>query len=269
MSLARIALRIAAVEALKGRTLVGENVLDTPNGALDIQADGSLRTGEERPFVAVYTTSGKAEGITGRSLLENGACEIVFDIGVSSAMLDTNEEGETVIVGINIPASDRNQEFFLDIVQRQICDALTDPDNAWADIYRGLHYRVMRIEFAGARSADDAQKLAGHQMRITVELIDDPLNGEMPDPESPFMSFLGAMEASDNPEYVEQAAKIRALLNGSPLSWQAIQRRHGMTGAEMQAMGHLPLFVEDDGSVPGMETGTIEVAGLNVVEVGS
>ncbi|SMD18140.1 hypothetical protein [Rhizobium sp. RU36D] len=269
MSLARIALRIAAVEALKGRTLVGENVLDTPNGALDIQADGSLRTGEERPFVAVYTPSGKAEGMTGRSLVENGACEIVFDIGVSSAMLDTNDQGETVIIGINIPASDSSQEFFLDIVQRQICDALTDPENAWADIYRGLHYRVLRIEFAGARSADDAQKLAGHQMRITVELIDDPLKGELPDQASPFMSFLGAMEASGNEEYVKQAAKIRALLAGSPLSWQSVQRRHGMTSDEMRAMGHLPLAVIDDGETPDMQLGTIEVAGLNVIEVGS
>lgn len=39
MSLARIALRIAAVEALKGKTLVGDNVLDSPNGALDVQAE--------------------------------------------------------------------------------------------------------------------------------------------------------------------------------------------------------------------------------------
>ena len=84
MSLCRVALRISAVEAIKGRTLVGGNVLDTPNGALDIQADGSLRTDEEKPFIAVYTDQGKAEGVTGRSLVENGLCDVVFETGVLS-----------------------------------------------------------------------------------------------------------------------------------------------------------------------------------------
>ncbi|MBO9125462.1 MULTISPECIES: hypothetical protein [unclassified Rhizobium] len=237
MSLMRIALRIAAVEALKGRTLVGNNVLDTPNGALDIQADGSLRTEEDRPFVSVYTDQGKAEGTAGRSLTENGLCDIIFEMGISSAMLEIDEQTEeTVLVGINIPGSDRNREFYLDIVQRQVGDALNDPSNAWADIYRGLHHRIVKIEYAGARNTEDGQRLAGHQMRLTVELGDEPEKGVALDERSAFMRFLVALDASEDRSYQAQAAMMRGLIGGVSEEWDAVQRRNGMTVAELAAL---------------------------------
>ena len=268
MSLTRIALRIAAVEAIKGKTLVGDRVLDTPNGAMGIQADGRLRTKEEKPFVSVYTDQGRAENIKGRSLTENGLCDIIFEIGVSSAMLDLDEEtGALALVGINIPASDRNQEFFLDIVQRQICDALSDPQNPWADIYRGLHYRIVKIEFAGARSADDGQRLAGHQLRLTVDLADDPVAGEPLDPRTPFMRFLTALEGVDDRSYAEQAATMRVLVSGSVDERLRLQRRHGMTSAELDALGYEAPILTDDGSAPEIETVDIDVDGLPTVRV--
>lgn len=241
MSLMRIALRIAAVEALKGRTLVGANVLDTPNGALDIQADGSLRTEEEKPFVSVYTDKGGTEGVAGRSMTENGLCELIFEVGISSAMLQVDEDTEeTVIVGINIPGSDRNREFFLDIVQRQIADALTDPDNEWADIYRGLHHRIVKIDTAGARNTDDGQRLAGHQTKLTVALGDEPEIGVGLDPSCAFARFLDALDASEDRSYNGQAAILRGLIVGSGSEWEMIQRRNGLTTAEVEILDYIP-----------------------------
>ncbi|MCM2396191.1 hypothetical protein NBH19_08880 [Rhizobium sp. S95] len=268
MSLARIALRIAAVEALKGRTLVGDHVLDTPNGALDIQADGRLRTEEEKPFVSVFTDLGRADGITGRSLIENGDCDIVFEIGVSSAMLHRDDEtGASHMVGINIPASDGNREFFLDIVQRQICDALTDPDNSWAEIYRSLHHGILKIEFAGARTSEDSQRLAGHQMKLTVSLINDPLRGDELEQGTPFAEFLTALDASENASYLKQAAQIRGMLSGVDPDWKYIRRRHGMTAAEAETLGHAPLALTPDGDETDFTAARIEIDGLGVFEV--
>lgn len=266
MSLTRIALRIAAVEALKGRTLVGNNVLDTPNGALDIQADGTLRSDKDKPFISVFTDQGKVERVTGRSLTENGMCDIIFEMGVSLAMLETDDDtGATTIVGINIPASDRNQEFFLDIVQRQICDALTDPLNPWADLYRSLHYRIVKIEFAGARNADDGQRLAGHQMRLTVELADDPVAGEPLSADTPFMKFLTALEGLDG--YAAQAATLRAFVTGSIDDRQRLQRRHGLTAAELDALGHEAPVLAEDGTFAEVTVIDIEIDGLTPITV--
>jgi hypothetical protein len=264
MSLCRVALRISAVEAIKGRTLVGGNVLDTPNGALDIQADGSLRTDEEKPFIAVYTDQGKAEGVTGRSLVENGLCDVVFETGVSMAMVETDPDtGVSSLVGVGVPASDSSFEFLLDVVERQIIDALNDPDNSWAEIYRGLHDSVIKIEFAGARNSDDGQRLAGHQKRITVRLVDEPFGGELV-PDAPFSRFLDALEASGNASYVEMAATMRAVLSGSQDDLQKLRRKHGLTQDEATALGLTALA--DDGE----EAGTLTVEGpVSVVEVGA
>lgn len=268
MSLARIALRTAAVEALKGQTLVGDRVLDSPNGAIDVAADGSFRTDEDRPFISVYTDVGKVENVTGRSLTENGLCDIVFEMAVSMAMLETNKQtGVTTMIGIAIPASDRAFEFQLDIVQRQIFDALNDPDNVWANIYRGLQGRVRKIEFAGARNTEDGQRLAGHQIRLTVELIDDPVKGEALDPNCAFLRLLDAMEASGDAIYLEQAQKMRSLISGTNEPWETLQRRHGMTADELLALGHGPLAQDEDRATPEMGPGTIEVDGSDPVTV--
>lgn len=260
MSLARIALRIAAVEAIRGRTLVGDRVLDSPNGALDVQADGALRSGEEKPFVCVYTDAGKVEKVTERQLNGNGTCDIIFEMGISQAMTELNKStGETTLVGIGVPASDRALEFYLDVVQRQIFDALSDTENAWADIYRGLHYGVRQIEYVGARSTGDGQKLAGHQVRLTVDLIDDPIKGEELDPQAPFIRFLEALEASCDKVYLKQALTIRSLIIGENEPWEAIQRRHAKTNEELLAVGLGPIDGDEERATPELTQGNLEL----------
>lgn len=262
MSIARIALRIAAVQALKGRTLVGENVLDSPNAALDVQADGTLRSGEDTPFISVFTDTGSADGITGRSLIDNGSCVLVLEAGISQAMtqLDT-ETGARTLIGVNIPAADENVEFFLDMVQRQVIDALTDPDNAWAEIYRSLHYRVTKIEVGGKRNADDGQRLAGHQTRITLDLVEDPVRGEPLEADSPLGQFFAAMEATGNSIYQVQAQTMQAILGGNDPDWKVLQRRHGMTASELLALGRGPVEGDEDRDTQEFETGAYEIEG--------
>ncbi|WP_203566182.1 hypothetical protein [Aurantimonas aggregata] len=263
MSLARIALRIAAVEAIKGHTLVGSKVLDSPNGALDIAADGTMRTDEDRPFVSVYTDNGTVEGMTGRSLVDNGSCVLVIEAGISMAMTETDEQtGVSQIVGVAIPASDQNFEFFLDLVQRQIIDALSDPDNEWAEIYRGLHYRVTKVEIGGKRNSDDGQRLAGHQTRITVDLIDDPVRGEPIDPGTPLARFFAMLDASADPVYQAQAQAMLDIVGGSDPDWKILQRRHGMTAAELLALGRGPIAQDELRETPEFIVGAVEVDGV-------
>jgi hypothetical protein len=260
MSLVRIAERICAVEALKGRTLVEGNVLDSPNGALDVQADGSMRTDAEKPFIAIYTDRGQAEGVMHRGLYENGLCDIVFEIGISTPMVETDQKtGASVIVGIGIPASDQGFEFFLDIVQRQIIDVLNDPDNEWSEIYRGLHSQVLKTEYVGARNTDDGQRLAGHQLRKTVRLVDDPYGAELT-PGAPFTRFLEKIEASADPVYVSQAAAIRALFGGDSEPLSVVRRGLGFTQSEIEALG-LSNLGGSDGEP--FENASINVEGMD------
>lgn len=269
MSLARIALRIAAVEALKGRTLVDANVLDSPNGALDVQEDGSITSGiKDRPFISVFTDTGSAEGMTGRSLIENGSCALVIEAGLSVAMTEKDEEtGVARLIGVNIPPTDRNLEFYLDIVQRQVLDALSDPDNEWAEIYRGLHYRVTKVEIGGKRNTDDGQRLAGHQTRITLDLIDDPVFGEPLDSGAPLARFFARLQTSSDPIYQTQAATMLDLVGGTDPEWKTLQRRHGMTASELLAIGRGPIEQDGDRATPEMEDADVELGNSHPVTV--
>ncbi|MBB3996882.1 hypothetical protein [Aureimonas pseudogalii] len=252
MSIARIALRIAAVEAIKGRTDVGTNVLDSPNGALDIQANGELRTEEDKPFVSVFTDEGVAESISGRGLLENGVCVLVIEAGISVAMTQTNDLGESVLA-IGVPASDRGFEFTLGLLHRQVCDALMDPDNPWGEIWRGLANRIIKIEVGSKRTSTDGQRLAGHQARIWVDLVNDPARGEPIDPAAPIGQFLTALAASEDPDNRVFAAKLRQVVGGDvDLDWKAHQRRYGMTRAALLAIGLGPVEQDEDRSTPAL-----------------
>jgi hypothetical protein len=255
MSLVRIATRTVLVEALKGRTLVGDNVHDSKIGVLDIAGDGTIRTSEDKPFLAVYTDAAQATDIDIRSMKENGQTEILFEMGVTAAMTETNDDGVSLIVGVGVPATDRALEFLLDLLARQIADILTDPDNTWAEIYRGLVSRIVKIERARAGNVVDGQRLAGQQIKVIAELIEDPVKGEPLAVDTPFALFLAAIEASEDEDLRTQAALIRAQMTSTNADWQTVQRRLGLTGDEVSALGLVPLGPENAGEV------TIEVDG--------
>ena len=91
MSITMMALRICAVQALKSAgTLVGENVLDSQIAALDMTADGQLKTGQDAPFIAVYSDAAKAADMGHSGLRANGAVTLTFNFGVTVAMAETD-----------------------------------------------------------------------------------------------------------------------------------------------------------------------------------
>lgn len=270
MSLVRIALRMSAVAALKGKTEVGENVLDSEIGALKISADGDLQTDQNKPFIAIYTDSAKAEGagnIDLRSLGVNGATELVIEIGVTTSMLVTDPETDETEVMAGIPATDAALEFLIDRIARQVGDALSDPDSEWADIFRGLFFRVRRIDRTRRSNDLHGARIAGMQLRITGDVIDDPLRGEALESGTPFARFLDLVLASDAAAVAAVGAIIAEDIEGNAEAWEALQRRFGMTRAELLALGLGPMVLDDNGETPTVESVEIEVDGMAPVTV--
>lgn len=233
MSLVRIAARIAAVQALKGKTLVGDNVLDSQIGALDVAADGTLRTDEDRPFISVYTDGAKIEDEDAvlRAFAPNGMTEFLFEFVAASTFMAIDEQGQdTVYPGI--PGTDANFEFMLDIVARQIGDALTDPTNEWAEVFRKLVMRFERIERARTSGDGSGVKLAAQQLKVTATLIAEPVRGAELKPTNGLAMFFAKAAELDDPVVDAQAALMQAQLAGAELIWQTDLRRYGMTRTE-------------------------------------
>lgn len=280
MSLTRIAARIAAVYALRGKTLVGDNVLDSQIGALDITADGELRTDEEKPFISVYADAAKSDDNVLRSWTDNGATDFLFEMGVTAAHTEMDEEtGATTLIGVGIPATDAAFEFLLDVVARQIGDTLSDPENEWAEIFRKFHRGNARIERARTSGDGSGIRLAAQQIRLTVDLVADPVRGVELNPAHPLAMFFAkaATLTVPNPDHDPddpdstavipdpvlnaQVALMRAQLAGSEYDWQTALRRYGMTKTEGENM----LIVPPDG-VEG-DIAIVEVGAAPVVPV--
>lgn len=239
MSIVRIAIRIAAIEALRGRTLFGDNVLDSEIGTLQVDADGNLRTEEDAPFISVYTDAATTRDIDIdlRSFSVNGATEILFEAGITAAMTQTDPDTDaSVLIGIGVPATDRSFEFSLDMVARQIGDILVDEDNEWSEIFRLFIQRFIRIDHARTGGTNDGLRLAGRQLKLTALLMNDPVAGEVLKPTSVMARFFAKAEELTNPELVSYIAAMKSQINPDPAAWGTPSRRYGLTKDEGSAM---------------------------------
>lgn len=233
--LARLAFRIAAIEALKDNTFVAGNVLDSQIDALDVSADAALRTDQDKPFVAVYVDESRIdERLELRALHRSGNTDLTIESGIATNMVETDPEtGVSQIVGVGVPATDKAMEFYLDCVDRQIINALTDPNNEWAEIWRGLSSVVSKI--VRKRTSDaTGTRIAAHQTVISADLLADPVFGEAVASTSIWARLFAKMEEAEHP----YLAAMQALI-GSPdgvLDSEAQRRRFGMTLDEARAL---------------------------------
>lgn len=231
MSLCRLALRHCAVKALTGQTIVGANVTDSDFGALDLTPDGQMQTDRDRPFVLIYTDESRATETDLRSLRQNGELDFVIEYGVASAMTEIDPEtGESVIAGVNIPATDANFEAALDLMDRQVMAILAGADG-WAELWRNLTDGVTKIERRRRASADEGMRIAARQTRITVAAKPDPVQGQALADTSIWARFMAAIEGDP----VEPM--VQAMLGAAQPDWKTIIAGRGMTEGEAKALG--------------------------------
>lgn len=267
MSLCRAALRIAVVQALRGRTLVGENVLDSRIGIIEVGEAGDAKTDEKKPFVAVYTSAGEADVSDLRSLLDNGRTWLTLELGVTAAMAVTDPDTDESSILPGIPATDDALELTLDLLAREIANALTDPDNSWAEIYRGLIHRVVRVEVEPLRSGDNGQRLAARQLRILVDLMPDPVSGGEID-DTLLGPFIRQLAAQHSALALTQVNLIRDVFGPSDTrGWRIMQRRRGMTADELRALGLGPLAADVPRLTPAFVGSGVSIDGNGTREV--
>jgi hypothetical protein len=197
MSLTMMALRIAAVEALKaGGTMVGTNVLDSQISAIDQTVDGDLKTDQKRPFIAVYSDNSKAENLGDTGLRANGRVELTFNCGVSLTMGEVNKDTGVTEIIQGLPSTDAQFEAILDILGCQICRVLTDAANPWAQIFGNLCVLVSKAQVRSSSAAENV-RLACGQLKVTVDAYADPPLGQVFADGSQWPTFLALMEQHD------------------------------------------------------------------------
>ncbi|WP_375261852.1 hypothetical protein [Palleronia sp.] len=232
MSLCRFAIRHAVVEALRGRTIVGDNVKNSDFEALDIASDGEVAA-DDQPFILVYTDDSASEGAGMRTLWENGTVEVVIEFGIAQAMSTHDDEtGETVLTGFAVPATDTGMEAALDITDRQIAVALHG-DGQWPNLFSRMHDGITKIERKRATLSEGGTRLAARQVRIWVAGKSDPVWGAPLATTSVWKQFEAAVAGSG----VEAITAALLGVQDAELTLEHIRERFGLSDAAAPVLG--------------------------------
>jgi hypothetical protein len=235
VSLAVAAIKIAALQALKGRTSAGEAVFDSAVEPFDALRDNGA------PVVVIYCDSGKRD-VQGRDLFgARQVFDLAFDMFVAQAV--TVDAGE---MEIRIPASDEGNEIYLRSLAYEVEKVLLSEQSTWPELFRGLWFRASDrdlCEWDRGAIADKGRRQALLRAIYKVETIADPTPGA--EPEGVWADLLAAMEADE--ELSDLARYWRQLIVGTIVpSWRQAQAALGLTLAGIRGIGIAP---QDDTEV--------------------
>lgn len=234
MPLAREALRIATVRALRGRTLCGARVSDSEHGPVEDMAFQKLE-----PEIIVYTDDGKFAG-EGRDLFAGGSTNLVLEIVITQRM-KVKAAGGT---GANaweviFPQTDSAMELTLGVIERQIMMALLDPKSAWAEFWKECAPTIGECSSQRGSAMREGVRFAGRQIIMPVTLIKDPTPGR---PLGPFWTkFLALVDSTEDLAPIRQM--MRALVQGDPNTWPEwtmLQSAYGFSAEETRALQLAP-----------------------------
>lgn len=227
MSVARLAVRLAAVNAIRGRTWAGDRVKDSQIAPMHEAAPD-----EALPFVAVYTDDAELEGAAHDTASNAGKLALVFEIGVTTKMKPRRDgqPGEWAI-----PTTDAGMEMTIDGIARQIALALDDPGNAWAALFKTLCPSIIARRAQRGASAQDGMRFAARQMTYEVETLREPVAGRAPS--GVWARFL-TLAAAD-PLLADSVPVLETLITGGATNWPEIRRviaNYGYTTEEAAAL---------------------------------
>ena len=250
MSIVRYALRLAAKQALLGKTFAEDRVINSAIGEL-----AAVVNSEPRPIVLLYTDDSTTR--PGRELYtagEEGTVTLTMLLGVAGAHTATN--GETTF---RFPHTDESMETIIDLMERQIRTALLDPMNPWAEVWRKVGGNVVTWKSVRGASAEQGARYAARLVTLECRVIDDPppsIGAEGAG--TVWNELLGLMAAAGGP-LATIGALLGATIAGDPTlpSWRTLQHEAGLPVDAMRGTGLAP-FVEGDETAPPLTEITID-----------
>lgn len=181
MSLARTALRLAVVEALRADVTVAVLCGDRIYDSLIEEFDSSKPV----PMIVVLTEEdgGKAWNPQNGGLPFDQACELTLEIACRQTVAD-DADGEPQI---GIPQTDRELEATIDLLEQRAVEAITIADTPQSRLVRQAVTRRV-TKFTSVRFASDQTgvKLAVRELRLTVELKGEIPGNPLDVPPGPF-----------------------------------------------------------------------------------
>ena len=240
MSFARLALRIATVKALRGRTWAGEMVRDSEIGPIDDAAQD-----KEIPFVVVYTDDAEGSVVATDLFGNDGKQCLVIEIGVTTRMKKTRPvPGQSPWV---LTSTDAGLEMTIDGIERQIRLALGAVEDPWSELWRSIVVSiVMRKSQRGASNV--GARFSGRQVVLDLALLRDPHPGR---PLGPVWTKFLELCAADA-DLAPQVPMLTALATGGATDWnplKVVRTAYGLSAERAAALQLAPHPAATEGTV--------------------
>ncbi len=254
MSLARLAMRIAAARALRGATLAKERVHDSAIAPID------QTIAEERQPILIVTTDDHELEVTGRDLFHgNVSCDLVIEAAIAARVEVAGDESI-----ITIPHTDEGMELALDLMEHQVMAALTRERSDWSRVWMKLVPRISRRLSRRGASVEKGVRFAARQIVLTCDLIEAPSDGATITDGTAWADLLGVM--GSDADLAPIAVMLRSEIEGTPLAdWRRAANMLGIHIETADAIGLGPLL--DLSSDPGLSAEIVVTGGPDPVVV--
>lgn len=183
MSLSRLALRLAAIEALNPSTTIVSGPWPTIGGPrvydsrIDMLDEGDMAAIEGQPIVIVFTEKDELQFAPETRQDGEEICELTIELMIAARGTVTveNADGTTQTIGVvTAPISDRQHEALLDVLEGLVRRALGIPTTGTrAPILRKVLMEVRHVESVPQRAADRVTRLAARTLCITTKIMKD------------------------------------------------------------------------------------------------
>ena len=234
MSLASLAVRLCTIEALRGQTLAGDTIEDSPEDPV------SLALAASAPFIVVYSDSEVLHG-AGSSLLTSADASPHHLVDLTLHVFVPGDPTITLpnIQPVTLASRESGAALAIDLIYRQMEKALAVNDNTWANLWRRAVLGVRSIEAkAYLLQSDKGVRVPAREIVMKLDVLDNPaFAGET----SKFWpDFVAAMQGSDDLQ--DLAPVVAALVAGDPLpAWRAEAALLGISAEDMAALGLGPM----------------------------
>ena len=247
MGVVRQLIQVAVTEALKGRTIAGQAVHDSL-----IKALPQIMKGEVHPVVAVSIedcTSQDGEGL----FRTDASMTLMLQLAITKSVTVPVIEGEDAL---EIGDTDAALEASLNLLDRQWRIALSDPLNAWAELFRQLVPHVGKVSDIRLTDPETGRKHAARIVEITIAPIAEPYPGQG----DMDVVRAGLAQIATIADYVDLAAILSASLDaGAALfDWQVVQGRLLSLSAMPALIG---VGTPDDGEEVLLTETTLDIDG--------
>lgn len=237
MTVVRTALRLVTQLAIKDRTMAGDRVRDSSIVSLENVLAGAANT-----VVLIYTDDA-SDRPTGKDVWGTAqTLDLTLVIGVAGAyrVKVKGGEGEEEVTEFAFPPTDESAELSLDVIERQIKMALTDPNNPWAEIWKGLVVGIDQWSSTRGASTKEGARYAARQLVIRLQPVDDPVPGAAA--KGAWKAFLEAIEAESahggDRDLGPTPALLRALIEGKEMAPEVrAAMENGWTQGVTSALG--------------------------------